>query len=152
MGVTSTTGTLAANVANGRLRTVRPGSSFPVADLAPVTMEGRGGKQERGRMEEIKGSSLVGETTTVAAAVITIITTATTMDNNNGQYNNGNYNNGHYNNGHYNNGNYNNGNYNNGFSSGFTNGGGCQCDNRLSFRDQYGNTHGAFQRTDNTGR
>merc|ERR1712130_985938 len=81
MGVTSTTGTLAANVANGRLRTVRPGSSFPVADLAPVTMEGRGGKQERGRMEEIKGSSLVGETTTVAAAVITIITTATTMDN-----------------------------------------------------------------------
>merc|ERR1711862_1022908 len=38
--------------------------------------------------------------------------------------------------------NYNNGNNNNGFSSGFTNGGGCQCDNRLSFRDQYGNTHG----------
>jgi len=32
-------------------------------------------------MEEIKGSSLVGETTTVAAAVITITTTATTMDN-----------------------------------------------------------------------
>merc|ERR1711881_190837 len=56
-----------------------------------------------------------------------------------------------YNNG-YNNGQYNNGKYNNGFSSGFTNGGGCQCDNRLSFRDQYGNTHGACQRTDNTGR
>merc|ERR1711862_148889 len=71
---------------------------------------------------------------------------------NNGQYNNGQYNNGHNNNGQYNNGHYNNGNYNNGFSSGFTNGGGCQCDNRLSFRDQYGNTHGACQRADNTGR
>lgn len=70
----------------------------------------------------------------------------------NGQYNNGQYNNGQYNNGQYNNGQYNNGNYNSGFSSGFTNGGGCQCDNRLSFRDQYGNTHGACQRTDNTGR
>merc|ERR1711909_62942 len=71
---------------------------------------------------------------------------------NNGQYNNGQYNNGQYNNGQYNNGHYNNGNYNNGFSSGFTNGGGCQCNNGLSFRDQYGNTHGACQRTDNTGR
>merc|ERR1712165_556056 len=69
---------------------------------------------------------------------------------NNG-YNNGQYNNGQYNNG-YNNGQYNNGQYNNGFSSGFTNGGGCRCDNRLTFRDQYGNTHGACQRTDNTGR
>merc|ERR1711910_137254 len=46
----------------------------------------------------------------------------------------------------------NNGNYNNGFSSGFTNGGGCRCDNRLTFRDQYGNAHGACRRTDNTGR
>jgi len=75
---TSTTGaTHVANVANGRLRMGRPGSSFPVADPAPATLAGRDDKQ-RGRMEGTKGSSLVGETTTVAAAVITITTTANT--------------------------------------------------------------------------
>merc|ERR1712007_34296 len=78
MGGTSTTGaTHATNVANGRLKMGRPGSSFPVADPAPATLAGRDDKQ-RGRMEGTKGSSLVGETTTVAAAVITITTTANT--------------------------------------------------------------------------
>merc|ERR1719319_2167308 len=54
-----------------------------------------------------------------------------------------------YNNGNYNNGNYNNG--NNGFSSGFSSGR-CSCNNNLTFRDQYGNTHGACRRTDTSGR
>merc|ERR1712198_540318 len=82
-------GTLAtpvANVANARLVTmVRPGSSFPLVALAPVTLAGRDDKQKRGRTEGIKGSSiicLVGEPTTVAVAVMPpITTTATTMGN-----------------------------------------------------------------------
>merc|ERR1712203_747398 len=49
---------------------------------------------------------------------------------------------------------------NNGFNSNFQNQGGfnnqnnrgCQCDYSLTFRDQNGNTHGACQRRDNTGR
>merc|ERR1711884_609380 len=48
---------------------------------------------------------------------------------------------------------------NNGFNSNFKNQGvnnqnnrGCQCDYSLTFRDQNGNTHGACQRRDNTGR
>jgi len=78
MGTSTTGATHAANVANGRLRMGRPGSSFPVADPAPATVAGRDDKQKRGRMEGIKGSSLVGETTTVVAAVITITTTGNT--------------------------------------------------------------------------
>merc|ERR1712198_824005 len=82
-------GTLAtpvANVANARLvAMVRPGSSFPLVALAPVTLAGRDDKQKRGRTEGIKGSSiicLVGEPTTVAVAVMPpITTTATTMGN-----------------------------------------------------------------------
>merc|ERR1711862_729201 len=72
-----------------------------------------------------------------------------------GGYNNGGCNNG-YNNGGYNNGGYNNGVYNNG---GYNNNGGfnqpqvqCQCNNQLTFRDKYGNTHGARRRADETGR
>merc|ERR1719334_2148049 len=48
---------------------------------------------------------------------------------------------------------------NNGFNNNFQNQGfnnqnnrGCQCDYSLTFRDQNGNTHGACQRSDNTGR
>merc|ERR1712152_54106 len=54
---------------------------------------------------------------------------------------------------------------NNGFNNNFQNQGGfnnqgfnnqnnrgCQCDYSLTFRDQNGNTHGACQRRDNTGR
>merc|ERR1712110_1051970 len=111
----------------------RPGSSFSVVDRAHAILAGRDGKQWRGRMEGIKGFFGGGSNHCGSCC-----------------YNN--YNNGQYGNGQYNNGQYNNGNYNNGFSSGFTNGGGCHCDNRLSFRDQYGNTHGACRRTDNTGR
>merc|ERR1712112_427606 len=53
-------------------------------------------------------------------------------------------------------GGYNNGGYNNG---GYNNNGGfnqpqvqCQCNNQLTFRDKYGNTHGACRRADETGR
>merc|ERR550519_1609843 len=60
-----------------------------------------------------------------------------------GGYNNGGYNNGGYNNGGYNSG-YNTGGYNN------NNNGGCQCNNQLTFHDQYGNTHGACRSSDNT--
>merc|ERR1712029_1334707 len=60
-----------------------------------------------------------------------------------GGYNNG-YNNGGYNNG-YNNGGYNNGGYNQPQVQ-------CQCNNQLTFRDKYGNTHGACRRADETGR
>merc|ERR1711936_1549749 len=41
-------------------------------------------------------------------------------------------------------------NQNQGFGN--QNNGGCQCDYSLTFRDQSGNTHGACQRADNTGR
>merc|ERR1711997_1045786 len=43
---------------------------------------------------------------------------------------------------------------NQGFNQGFNNqnNGRCQCDYSLTFRDQNGNTHGACQRRDNTGR
>merc|ERR1712080_683472 len=51
------------------------------------------------------------------------------------------YNGGGFNN---NNGGFNSGNYNNNKQ--------CQCNNNLTFRDQYGNTHGACRRSDNTGR
>merc|ERR1712032_568433 len=45
-------------------------------------------------------------------------------------------------------------NQNQGFNQGFNNqnNGRCQCDYSLTFRDQNGNTHGACQRRDNTGR
>merc|ERR1712115_715546 len=43
-------------------------------------------------------------------------------------------------------------NNNNGFNSNFQNHRVCQCDYSLTFRDQNGNTHGACQRRDNTGR
>merc|ERR1712055_905074 len=45
-------------------------------------------------------------------------------------------------------------NRNQGFNQGFNsqNNGRCQCDYSLTFRDQNGNTHGACQRRDNTGR
>merc|ERR1712126_368537 len=58
------------------------------------------------------------------------------------------YNNGGYNNG-YNNGGYNNGGYNNGGNNYQVQ---CQCNNQLTFRDKYGNTHGACRRADETGR
>merc|ERR1712002_287249 len=69
------------------------------------------------------------------------------------------YNNG-YNNG-YTNG-VNNGGSNNGYNSGYNTGNSgfnsgntqqrCQCNYNLTFRDQYGNTHGACRRADETGR
>merc|ERR1712032_881878 len=48
----------------------------------------------------------------------------------------------------------NNNSQNQGFNQGFNNqnNGRCQCDYSLTFRDQNGNTHGACQRRDNTGR
>merc|ERR1712121_521919 len=77
-------------------------------------------------------------------------------------YNNG-YNNGYnsgYNSG-YTNG-VNNGGSNNGYNSGYNTGNSgfnsgntqqsCQCNYNLTFRDQYGNTHGACRRADETGR
>merc|ERR1712165_27685 len=43
-------------------------------------------------------------------------------------------------------------NQNQGFNNQNQNNGGCQCDYSLTFSDQNGNTHGACQRRDNTGR
>merc|ERR1712213_113151 len=66
------------------------------------------------------------------------------------------YNSQHFNNNGFNNNFQNQGGFNNqGFNSqGFNNQNnrGCQCDYSLTFRDQNGNTHGACQRRDNTGR
>merc|ERR1712177_205517 len=46
----------------------------------------------------------------------------------------------------------NNNNHGGGFNNNYNNNGRCQCNNNLTFRDQYNNIHGACQRSDNTGR